>query len=76
VPVGPNHVASLTAIDSVPTVAIAHIYEIAPLLGVHYVAVTINQLGQNIVGASGADDALWYLKSLAAVSALVGTVCS
>ena len=67
VPVGPNHVASLTAIDSVPSVAIAHVYKIVSLLGVHNVAVPVNQLGEDVVSASGADDALGCLESLVAV---------
>jgi hypothetical protein len=56
VPVGSNYVTSLTAIDPVPPVAIAHVYEVTALLGLHAVSVPPEALGKDVVGCSPADD--------------------
>ena len=64
VPVSPNHVASLTAVDRVPPVAVAHVYEVAPLLCVHAVAIPPEALSIDVVVASPSDNVVvkWGLR--------------
>jgi hypothetical protein len=58
VPVGPNYVISLAAIDLVSPVAVAHVYVVAPLLGLHVISVITVPLGIDIVVAAPTDNVI------------------